>query len=235
MGLIIVKRIVLLFLSLLILSLSGTVMANEKQAVTIFYCVDDTILQAQNSKEDVEKGKVEFEKAFLDNFDKRFNINGVKRIHKIETSADLKYDRDQLYNIPANQVPVLVEIKVTGLGTETDTYQNAFGAKSNITVPNVNIHYTEYLGERITGHRYMFQTFDNDFSYRPQSYALGRDLYVANKNDRTLVKNCVRGLIRDIGKFNPPNKYAYPDKYERYSHIYYGDYKYIVELTQNKP
>ncbi|MBP2636017.1 MAG: hypothetical protein H6Q72_1924 [Firmicutes bacterium] len=229
------KRIVLLFLSLLILSLSGTVMANEKQAVTIFYCVDDTILQAQNSKEDVEKGKVEFEKAFLDNFDKRFDINGVKRIHKIETSADLKYDRDQLYNIPANQVPVLVELKVTGLGTETDTYQNAFGAKSNITVPNVNIHYTEYLGERITGHRYMFQTFDGDFSYRPQSYALGRDLYVANKDDRTLVKNCVRGLIRDIGKFNPPNKYAYPDKYERYSHIYYGDYKYIVEHMQNKP
>lgn len=170
------KRIVLLFLSLLILSLSGTVMANEKQAVTIFYCVDDTILQAQNSKDDVEKGKVEFEKVFLDNFNKRFDINGVKRIHKIETTADLKYDRDELYNIPTNQVPVLVELKVTGLGTETDTYQNAFGAKSNITVPNVNINYTEYLGERITGHRYMFQTFDGDFSYRPQSYALGRDL-----------------------------------------------------------
>ena len=229
------KRIILLFLSLLILSLSGTVMANEKQAVTIFYCVDDTILQAQNSKENVEEGKIEFEKAFLDNFDKRFDINGVKRIHKIETTADLKYDRDQLYNIPANQIPVIVELKVTGIGTETDTYQNAFGAKSNITVPNVKIHYTEYLGERITGQRYMLKTVDGDFSYRPQSYALGSDLYVANKDDRTLVKNCVRGLIRDIGKFNPPNKYAYRDKYERYSHIYYGDYKYIVEHMQSKP
>lgn len=228
------KRIVLLFLSLLILSLSGTVIANEKQAVTIFYCVDDTILQAQNSKGDVEKGKVEFEKVFLDNFHKRFDINGVKRIHKIQTTADLKYDRDELYNIPANQVPVLVELKVTGLGTETDTYQNAFGAKSNVTVPTVEIHYTEQLGERITGNRYMFQTFDNDFSYRPQSYAIGRDLYVANKDDRTLVKNCIRGLIRDIGNFNPPNKYAYPDQYERYSHIYYGDYKYMVEHMHNK-
>ena len=230
-----VKRIILLFISLLILSLSGTVMANEKQAVTIFYCVDDTILQAQNSKEDVEKGKVEFEKVFLDNFNKRFDIKGVKRIHKIETTADLKYDRDQLYNIPANQIPVIVELKVTGIGTETDTYQNVFGAKSNVTVPTVNIHYTEHLGERITGHRYIFKTFDGDFSYRPQSYALGSDLYVANKDDRTLVKNCVRGLIRDIGNFNPPNKYAYPDKYERYSHIYYGDYKYIVEHMQSKP
>jgi len=230
-----VKRIVLLFLSLLVLSLSGTVMANEKQAVTIFYCVDDTILQAQNSTEDVEKGKIEFENIFLENFDKRYDIKGVKRIHKIETTAALKYDRDELYKLPANQVPVLVELKVTGLGTETDSYQNAFGAKSNITVPNVMIHYTEYLGERITDQRYMLQTFDGDFSYRPQSYALGRDLYVANKNDRTLVKNCVRGLIRDIGKFNPPNKYAYPDKYERYSHIYYGDYKYLVQHMQNKP
>ena len=81
----------------------------------------------------------------------------------------------------------------------------------------------------------MLKTVDGDFSYRPQSYALGRDLYVANRNDRTLVKNCVRGLIRDIGNFNPPNKYAYPDKYERYSHIYYGDYKYIVEHMQSKP
>ncbi len=229
------KRIVLLFLSLFILGLSGTVMAIEKQAVTIFYCVDDTILRAQNSAEDLEKGKVEFENIFLDNFDKRFDIKGVKRIRKLETTAFLKYDRDELYNIPVNQVPVLVELKVTGIGTETDTYQNAFGAKYNITVPNVQIHYYEMLGERITGHRYMMQTFDGDYSYRPQSFALGRDLYVANRDDRTLVKNCVRWLIRDIGKFNPPNKYAYPDIFEMYSRKYYGDYKYLVQHMQIQP
>lgn len=219
---------------LLLLCIAANAFAAEriKQKVTVFYNVDDAILEAQNSDNDIIRGQQEFEDEIKGNMAKRFEIMAIKRIKPIETSAPLKYNRDELYNIPLSQVPVLLEIKVTGISSHTDTYQNAFGAKSYITVPDVNVHFLELIGERSTSNRWMIQTVNADLVYHPQSYAMGRDLYVANRNDRTLVKNSVRGTIRDRGKFLPPNKYVYRDAYKLYEAGYYADWKKLVTFMK---
>ena len=54
------ENMAVLLLTLLMLALCSIAHASEvpQKTVAVFYCVDDTILQAQNNKEDIEKGKL---------------------------------------------------------------------------------------------------------------------------------------------------------------------------------
>lgn len=80
------ENIVALLFTLLMFALCSISYASEaalQKNVTVFYCVDDTILQAQNNKEDIEKGKLEIEKLIAKSFKKRFNVASVQRINKV--------------------------------------------------------------------------------------------------------------------------------------------------------
>lgn len=196
----------------------------EKRNAYIFYEVPDQILMCQNKKEDMVKGAKEFEETIAEHYDNRFNIIGIERVKIIREANGKKFNENQKREMIAkanNGVPLILKLELMGNGTATDTYQNLFGAKRSITVQTTKIKYTEYFGLK---NENMFLEFTyGTFDYRPNTFAMGGQLWTKNMDARVLTKNCVKWIIRDMNKFNAPNKYTHPDRYENYMNIYTGN------------
>ena len=206
-----------------------------KKDAYLFYDVPDQILMCQNKKEDMIKGAKEFEETLTDHYSERFNVIGLERVSMKKEESNGKFNDQQkkdMFNKANKAVAIIVELRLMGNGTATDTYQNMFGAKKTITVPTTKINYAEYFGipEENVFLEYDYGTFD----YRANTFAMGGNLWTKQMDARVLTKNCVKWIIRDRNKFNPPNKYTYPESYERYITIYTGDIsKMRTEFLKN--
>lgn len=198
----------------------------------IFYEVPDQILMCQNKQEDMVKGAAQFEKTLKKYYQKRFNVISMERTF-IAPAEDGKYpaeEKKKLFEIAKTAVPVIVKIDLLGNSTATDTYQNAFGAQKSITVPTTTISYMESVGNPEDS---VFWYWINVSDYRPPTFALFGEVFAKNQNARVLTKNAVEAYIRDVNKFNPPNKYTDPIAYERYLAFYLGDAKKLSDINKN--
>lgn len=215
--------LITIFLCLFSLSASYAEDAPEftKKDAYIFYEVSDQILMCQNKQEDMVKGTAEFEKTLLKHYKKRFNVIGFERTYML-IGADEKFpaeEKKKIFDKAQHALPILIKIDLLGNSTATDTYQNTFGAKKTITVPTTTIGYAELFGSpadnAFWGH-YIVE------DYRPGTYSILGELFANNVEPRKLTKTCLEAFIRDMNKYNPPNKYTDPQGYNDYWAIYTG-------------
>lgn len=196
--------------------------AFEKKDAFIFYEVPDQILMCQNKQEDMVKGAAQFEKMLGKYYKNRFNVIGFERTY-IEVGDDDKFPEDEkkkIFVTAQHALPILVRIDLLGNSTATDTYQNGFGAQKTITVPTTTIAYSELFGVREENGFYGYNVVKD---YRPGTYSLFGELFTKNTDARTLTKTCVEAFVRDINKYNPPNKYTEPEAYDNYWAAYTGN------------
>ena len=79
------KKLILCIMCLLICSICS---AAPAQKVVLWYQVPEVILEAQNSENDVEKGKAEFEAFLMDKYGKRFPVQLLKQAPDKELKAE---------------------------------------------------------------------------------------------------------------------------------------------------
>ena len=233
------KRVLGIVMLAILTFTSVWVYANEgapkftKRNVSIFYDVPDQVIMCQNKAEDMGKGADEFEKTLQKYYGKRFNVLAVQRIH-IDENADKRTrdtEKKRLFENEQGAQPIFVKIELVGNSTATDTYQNVFGAQQSITVPTTTIFYLEGIGDKERGDFWSRNTQDD---YRPGTLALFGQLWIMEKDTRTLTKHSVEGAIKTMNSFTPPNKYTHPDEYELYLAYYIGDAGKIANIYNKK-
>ena len=188
--------------------------------VILFYKVPDAVIQCQNSSEDMISGAKELENELVNHYSKRFVVQGIKRI---------PYD-DNMFLIPEcfkelkpNQAPFLIKITLEGQGTRTTYYQNAFGAQTVGIAPATNVHLVEAT---LNTNKDGFLLYDyGTQSYSAGTFAMGRNIFVAQSDPRKNAKNAIRGCFRDACKFDESiNKYANPFAYEKEYDRFVGNF-----------
>lgn len=227
------ENIAVLLLTLLMLALCSIAHASEipQKTVTVFYCVDDTILQAQNNKEDIEKGKLEIEKLIAKSFKKRFNVASVQRISKVNG----EYPLTEVASLAGENTALIIELNITGIGSKTVTYSNIFGAEKTGETPCLNMSYEEFMYDSAI-HDTLIPVAYAEPEYWAGTMYIGNFSYgsieVMEKSERTFVKNGVKKVIGTRGEFAPPNKYAEKAKYDDYVAGYYLDEEYLKNKMQ---
>lgn len=221
------KKILCFMILSFCFTLLSTVQAAPSQKIVLIYKVPDTILQAQNADEDMEAGKIEFEKMLTKNYSKRFIIEEIKKV---------PFD-DEIYPSGYNdlvlpgQLPFVVKISLEGQGQSASYYQNAYGAQGVGVSPTVKVRVIEAIpsedGTTFYGHDY--KTKDYGFG----TFAVGKYIYNAQPDPRKVAKGAVVGYVQDICKLNPNiNKYADPVAYEYEQNRYYGNFKATNAVSQ---
>lgn len=197
------------------------------QKVILFYNVSDAILQCQNSREDLNAGKEELEKELVNHYGKRFIVQGIERT----TGGASLTPTDYFGNVKAGQLPFIVKIDLEGQGTLTTSYQNAFGAKTTGVAPSTNVHLIESIPSTEDD---VFYWYDYGVrSYSAGTFAVGRDIYVAQSDPRKNTKNAVRACFRDACKFDDTiNKYADPSACEKELNRFTGNLKALAMASK---
>lgn len=220
------KKLVLLTACLLFM-LCNVVSAADFQPnkkVVLFYRVSDAILQAQNSDEDMIKGKEEFEKELKDHYSKRFIVQEIRRAAG-EPSQPPAYQA----TIKPNQTPFIVKIDLEGEGTSVQNYQNAYGAQATGYAPGVNVHLVEAMPNS-AGTEFIPCDYGTKL-YSSGTFAVGMGIYAAQTDPRKNTKNAVRGSFRDACKFNDKiNKFVNPLAYELEVARYQGNFEKCREI-----
>ena len=228
------ENIMVLLFTLLMLALCSIAHASEtapQKTVAVFYCVDDTILQAQNNKEDMEKGKLEIEKLIAKSFKKRFNVASVQHISKVNG----EYPVTEVAKLAGKNTALIVQLNINGVGSKTVTYSNIFGAEKTGETPCLNMSYKEFMYDSAI-HDTLIPVVEAEPEYWAGTMYIGGFSYgsiaVTEKNERTFVKNGVKWVIGTRGEFAPPNKYAEKAKYDDYVAGYYIDGEYLKNKIQ---
>lgn len=229
------KKIFLFLLAIALFLCPGFADAEDapanKKSVVIYYDVPDTVLMAQNSAETVEAGRAEFENEVKSDFDNRFNVLAVKPMVKDEQGLPNK--KAFFTDMPGQTGYYGFKLDVLGSGTQTQVLGNAFGGKKYVNVQTTIMQITEYYGDK---DKYAIWVMPlGQTEYHPNAAILGGTL-IRNDNPRTIVKNNVKGYLRDLNKFSPPNKFSAPMQYKAYMFMWAADAATVTNLyLQNRP
>lgn len=223
----------ILFLTLgLLLILVSTVFAADFQPtkkVVLFYRVADTILQVQNSDEDMIAGKEELETELRKHYSKRFIVEGIQRnTYKISPPSFYKS------LIKPDQIPFMIVIEIAGGGLSIDHYQNIFGAPATGYAPSVKVHLNEAVPTKDGSG---FAPFDYGIkNYTAGTFSVGNTIFATEKDPRKNVKNAVRASFRDACVLNSDklNKYINPVGVEYEIARYNGDFEKCGELYRKQ-
>jgi hypothetical protein len=198
-----------MLLSITLTSFAANIPTPTEKYVLIYKC-DKAILTCQNPDENIEKGKTEFEQELRKHYENRILIEDI-RYDCNETQEPLQAYKDML---KSHQKALIIKINLAGQGSQYIEYQNGFGARIGTYVPTTKIHFQEVL---VTPESTKFIGRDYGIKdYFAQTYAMGRQIYSTQTDPRKLVKNGIRGCLRDICKFAGAaiNKYSAPDAYK---------------------
>ena len=214
------KKVILFFVFVFLISancFAANFMPNKR--VHIFYKVPDTILLCQNSKEDLTKGREEFENEVKQAYGKRFIVVGIEPTTVPKTAAEY------LAMVKPNENPLILTIELKGQRTISQEYQNVFGAKKVGYAPAVDM----TIDERIA---YDCQEFHGygpiSVWWSPGTIALGGDIYTQT-NARKNTKNAIKWLLQNTCQMNKTiNKYAEAEKYKEEEARFKGDFLYWV-------
>lgn len=223
----ILSAVSVLFLILLIanVAFAESTPSFTKRKAVIYYSVEDGLLLAQNSDDDIIKGREEFEKTLREYYSKRFEVVDVKPAPEGSEQVPefpFKVDKAQMFTTSGNQLPVYLAITLKGIGTTTDTYSNLFGAKFSANILTLNLTLRELYGHRQSG---MFIGAPvSSHSWRPASMPMGFGMVMSDEtNPRRIVKRGTKAILKEMAKYNPPIKYTNPKAYEFYNACYTGN------------
>jgi hypothetical protein len=183
----------------------------------LIYKCDKAVLTCQNSNNDIPSARAEFEKELYNHYGKRFVI---KRII-YDPNQFLEKKDAFLAMVKPDENILIVKITLEGQGLDVKEFQNAFGAKIGATVPTTKVHVVEGI---FNAHEHKEGYSDYGVKdYSAYTYALGNRIYTQT-DPRKLVKNNIRGCIRDICRFygDQVNKYANPVGYQNEINRYSG-------------
>lgn len=226
-------------LLVLMLFLSSFVAASSaKRKAILFYAVQDSILMCQNKDEDIEKGRIEFEKQLKKSYSKRFDLIDIKPAPKgnMMLFDNITVDKRSLFAIPKDELPILITIQLLGNGVGNATYQNGYGASRAVSVPTTTIAITEYQGYRITefeGKNILLPWEYGVRYYGVRPHTVGGDIIVPHQSDRVAVKNAVKAYLGSLAEFSPPNKYVQPKAYDMYLYHFVGAVEELYLLMKD--
>ena len=215
--------------------LAGTVLTSataseptsEKRNVNIYYYVQDSILKAQNSDGNMAAAKNEFENDVKEYYGKRFNVQSVQPYPQ-DMVAPEKAEKF----MEENKDPFIITIELEGTGVRTEHYQNAYGAQSEGISPTVKVHLKE--GDKDISDNKVYAFDYGTVEYGKGTFALGRDIFVVDKDPRRNVKDSVKARMRDACTFNMSgiNEYANPFEYSLEVARFKGDFKTLTEVRE---
>jgi len=227
------RKIILLVLVLLTIPAITLAAATPEPTknVILFYRVPDAVIQCQNSSEDMVKGAQELEKELTNHYGKRFIVQGIQRVKQDNLSP-----ADYQNMVKYHQSPFIIQIELKGQGQSVSYYQNAFGAQSTGFAPSTNVHLIEIIPN--TNDNRFYQYDYGVQSYSAGTFAIGRDIYAAQKDPRKNAKNAIRGCFRDACIFDGSiNKYANQAAYEKEINRFTGNFKPLslgIEKTKTE-
>lgn len=199
------KKLILCIMCLLICSICS---AAPAQKVVLWYQVPEVILEAQNSENDVEKGKAEFEAFLMDKYGKRFPVQLLKQA----PDKELKAEDVKLVTRP-NLVPIVVKVELAGVGSG----DKLVGKYSTVKVA---LQESTVVGNELITYDYGIKEYDSSM-LRVAGYV------VASEDDpRINTKNAVNKCITEACTLDTKvNRYADPAGYEKEQARYNGEYQ----------
>lgn len=216
------KRLLLVLLALTMLSSICYADSPEPtKKVVIIYRVADSVLQCQNSEENMIEGAKELEEELVNHYSKRFIVEGIQRGNAPEISMPISFYQEK---VKPGQIPLIITIYLHGQGQSSTLYQNAFGAQKTGVAPAINVQLMEVIIDPTDNLAYSWDYGIQ--SYGAGTFAVGMNIYAAQTDPRKNAKNAIRGCFRDACKFNEDiNKYANPKAYEQEYNRFTGNFK----------
>lgn len=201
------KKLILGILCLCVCAICAVAAAAPASKVVLWYQVPEAVLQAQNSDNDVEKGKAEFEAYLTEKYGKRFAVQMVKRAPDKELTAS-----DVMLVTRPNWVPVVVELQLAGVGSG----DKLVGKYSTV---KVGLKEATVVDGVLYSHDYGIKEYDSSM-LRVAGYVL------ASEGDpRINTKNAVNDCIAEACTMKENiNHYADPDAYAKESYRYNGEF-----------
>lgn len=206
------KKVFIVFLAVLLCLIGVVASAAEAptptQKIVLFYRVDDALLACQNSAEDIEKGRVEFEKLLAKYYGKRFVVQEIRQNPDEEMTLE-EYKKI----IKFNQKPFIVIMEAAGEGTGVDSYQNAYGAKTQGAYKTFKIHIKEFAPNKNNNG---FNSYDYGvLSYGSGTFSVGQMIFATDTNPRKIAKKAVDAVLYTVCRIDDDiNKFAYPTAYQ---------------------
>ena len=217
------KLLFVLFTLMMLSNFCYATSLEPSKKVVLFYQVPDTVIQCQNTDEDMMSGTKELEKELVNHYSKRFLVQGIQR-----TPQDALLSESEYFNkVKPNQLPFIIKIDLEGQGQSTTLYQNAFGAQKIGIAPSTNVHLIEASPDADDN---KFYKYDYGIkSYSAGTVAIGSDVIAVQTNPRINAKNAIRGCFRDACEFDESiNKYADPVTYKKEYNRFTGNFKPIT-------
>ncbi len=201
------KKLILGILCLCVCAICAVAAAAPASKVVLWYQVPEAVLQAQNSDNDVEKGKAEFEAYLSEKYGKRFAVQMVKRAPDKELTAS-----DVMLVTRPNWMPVVVQLQLAGVGSG----DKLVGKYSTV---KVGLKEAAVVDGVLYFYDYGIKEYDSSM-LRVAGYVL------ASEDDpRINTKNAVNDCIAEACMMKENiNRYADPDAYTKEGYRYNGEF-----------
>lgn len=222
------KKVILaiLFVFFALQSVCSAAAPTPTKKVFLFYMVSDEILKCQNAEEDMVEGSKELEKELISHYNKRFLVQGAKRLIPNKPLSNAENRRavfTGLFNeVSDGQTPLVVGIALKGQGETSTLYQNAYGAKKVGVAPSIDVRLIEIIPDQNNYYHYDYGVQ----SYSAGTFAVGMHIFAAQEDPRKNTKNAIRASFRDACKFDESiNKYSNPAAYKQELNRFSGNFK----------
>lgn len=228
------KKVIVYIITLLLCIFSTMAFASDKpepsQKVILFYSTSDSILQCQNSDEDIAKGTIEFEELLHKQYSKRFIVQEIRQLQKNNMTID------DYKAIPHhNQQLFIVNIEFAGEGVGVDHYQNGYGAQTAGAYKTAQIHLIE---STVNIEDNCIYSYDYGVvGYGSGTFAVSGIIFATETNPRKIAKNAVRAAIQNACSLNKSiNKYTNPQAYQNEIDRFTGNFKtkHSEQLSQRQ-
>ncbi len=217
------RKFLLVLTFLLTLCFSFLVLASDNvptKRVYIFYKVPDAVLECQNSKDDIVKGREEFEETLRKIYEKRFIIVGINPTGVPKKALEYKA------LVEPDVSPLILTIELKGQRVISQEWQNAFGAKKIGYAPAVDMTISEFIAydcNEFHGYGPM------PLWWSPGTVAISGEIYTQT-NHRKNTKNAIKWILEKIcTRDKSINKYADEDKYKWEEARFTGNFLFWVK------
>ena len=204
---------------------SAEAQSPSNKRVVIFYAVSDGVISCQNSDGDLAKGKKQFEDTVRNNYKKRFVVDDIRAIPKFQDSASM-----YLKEVKPGEIPFILVIELKGQHTETQTWQNGFGATVTTEAPAIDFTVGEYIAypdNQIHG----YGPVPLYWSPGCVPIDVSWGAYLTEKDPRKNTKNAIKFGVERLCTFDKNiNQYTNPKEYEYEIARYNGDFDKIKPL-----
>lgn len=207
---------------------SAEAQSPSNKRVVIFYVVSDGVISCQNSDGDLAKGKKQFEDTVRNNYKKKICCGRYSGYPEISRFGFYVFKRGEARG---NTIILVIELK--GQHTETQTWQNGFGATVTTEAPAIDFTVGEYIAypdNQIHG----YGPVPLYWSPGCVPIDVSWGAYLTEKDPRKNTKNAIKFGVERLCTFDKNiNQYTNPKEYEYEIARYNGDFDKIKPLLSD--